>query len=235
MAQRVFAIAPSSAHHTVIQAGATPADIELARISFSANPQQLQWAEAESGALAALGFNIVLTPTTTSQDGTIVLQRINTAAPVAVDSNADAPRRNAWVKISVVGSTDSDDFMVAIVDQVKADNNSYNIASAPPAAFKYVPTSVNFNTQTVDLVSSNHDVIDLGDGEDRVNLLDTSFSTMNFSVLDGGNSYDTLVLKGVGITDFDLRDFNRAGPTGDGQILTRFEKIDATDPIRTSP
>ncbi|NDA67373.1 MAG: hypothetical protein EBY09_12145, partial [Verrucomicrobia bacterium] len=56
----------------------------------------------------------------------------------------------------------------------------------------------------------NHDVIDLGDGEDRVNLLDTSFSTMNFAVLDGGNSYDTLVLKGVGITDFDLRDFNRA-------------------------
>jgi hypothetical protein len=230
MAQRVFAIAPSSAHHTVIQAGAAPDDIVLARITANANPQQLQWAEAESGALAALGFKIVLTPTTTSQDGTVVLQRINTAANVAVDSNADAPRRNAWVKISVVGSSDgSDDFMVAIVDQVKADNNSYNIASAPPAAYKYIPTSVNFNTQTVDLVSSNHDVVDLGDGEDRVNLLDTSFSKMNFSVLDGGSSYDTLVLKGVGITDFDLRDFNRAGPTGDGQILTRFEKIDATD------
>ena len=230
MAQRVFAIAPSSAHHTVIQAGATPADIELARIGFSANPQQLQWAEAESGALAALGFKIVLTPTTTSQDGKIVLQKIEPAVPVAVDSNADAPRRNAWVKISVMGSSaGSDDLMVAIVDQVKPDNTSYNIAAASPAADKYVPTSVNFNTQTVDLVSSNHDVIDLGDGEDRVNLLDTSFSTMNFSVLDGGSSYDTLVLKGVGITDFDLRDFNRAGPTGDGQILTRFEKIDATD------
>jgi hypothetical protein len=232
MAQRIFAIAPSSAHHTVIQAGDAPSGIELARITAdanNANPQQLQWAEAESGALAALGFKIVLTPTTTSQNGTIFLERIN-PVNVAVDSNADAPRRNAWVKISVVGSSaDSDDFMVAIVDQVKADNNSYNISSASPAAFKYVPTSVNFNTQTVDLVSSNHDVIDLGDGEDRVNLLDTSFSTMNFAVLDGGNSYDTLVLKGVGITDFDLRDFNRAGPTGDGQILTRFEKIDATD------
>jgi hypothetical protein len=77
-----------------------------------------------------------------------------------VDSNANAPRRNAWVKISIVGSTaDTDDFMIAVVDQTKPVANSYNVTAAPPAAYKYGNVSLNNDNQTVDLASSNHDVI----------------------------------------------------------------------------
>ncbi|NDE18402.1 hypothetical protein EBZ80_26170, partial [bacterium] len=230
MVQRIFAIEPNAAHYTVFTAGATPADITLATVAAGSS-SQLQYSEAESGALAALGFKIVVTQATANQAGSVVLQKINSGTALAVDSNGDAPRRNAWVKISVVGSTsDTDDFMISVVDQVKPGGNSYSITAGSPAAYQYGKVSVNNDNQTVDLASSNHDVIDLGVGEDRVNLLDTSFSTMNFAVLDGGDYYDTLAFKGLGITDVDLRDFNRAGANGAGQILTRFEKIDATDP-----
>jgi len=156
-----------------------------------------------------------------------------TAAKVLAPGSQDPNLYGGWVRLSITdlaGNIGTDEFQIAIVDEVKAAATTYTLdtsyfESTTPRVSRYVGTA---DAQKVELLQSYRDVIELAAGNDTVNLNGSGFSSMNFARLDGGTgSADVLAFKLEGGADFNLGDFNRAD-TGQGQVLVNFETIDAT-------
>jgi hypothetical protein len=162
---------------------------------------------------------------------------------VTSPSKSDPGLYDSWVEVTIsdtAGNQSTDAFHISVVDSVKdpvANNFTLSTAyftSANPQVFKYAGTDV---AQSVVLLQSYRDVIELAGGNDTVNLFGNEFGInsvgssgkMNFARLDGGDGAgDKIVFKFAGETDFILSSFNRPGEDRQGQVLVNFETLDAS-------
>jgi hypothetical protein len=198
------------------------ANVSYALPSRAAGTEILTFeAQDLSGNLAGLGLLVNAT------SGAITATKV--VAPVAQEPNL----YGGWVRLNITdlaGNLGTDEFQIAVVDEVKPAAKTYTLDtnyfdSTTPRVSKYVGTA---DAQTVELMQSYRDVIELAEGNDIVNLNGSGFGSMNFARLDGGaGAADVLAFKFEGVTDFNLGDFNRAD-TGQGQVLINFESINAT-------
>jgi len=234
MAQRIFAIDPALPHYVDLKVGDVAGVIT---IPITSDPNvTIQVTEvidqASGGKLETLGYSYVVNQPSSGQAGSVVLSKITGRDTVSPGSNTDGSTQySAWLKVTVTGNgaSGSDDYLITVVNDLQGPGD-YNLSSSETTASKYGDGNPYYN-QNVTILNSNRDVLALGSGNDTVYLDGTSFSNMNFAVLDfGDQSGDTLVLRGLGITNFDLREFNRAGQNGQGQVLTRFESINGGNP-----
>ena len=237
MTKRIFAIDPASQHYVDLKVGDVAGVITIpitsdptVTIQVTEVIDQGSGGQGSGGKLTNLGYSYVVNQPNGVQAGSVVLSKTTGRDTVSLDPNsayADGSlQHHAWLKVTVTGNgaEGSDDYLIAVVDESKTPG-SYNLSSEETIVSKYGDNPAS-TSQNVTILNSNRDVLALGDGNDFVYLDGTSFSSMNFSVLDFGNGIsDTLFLRGLGITNFDLREFNRAGQDGQGQVLTRFEVI----------
>ena len=174
-----------------------------------------------SGNLVGLGLVVNAT------SGTI------TATKVVAPGSQDPNLYGGWVRLNITdlaGNTGTDEFQISVVDETKPAATTYTLdtnyfESTTPRVSRYLGTA---DAQTVELMQSYRDVIELAAGNDTVNLNSSGFGTMNFARLDGGTgAADVIAFKLEGGADLNLGDFNRA-ESGQGQVLVNFETIDAT-------
>lgn len=156
-----------------------------------------------------------------------------TSSKVLAPASTDPGLYGGWVRLNITdlaGNVGTDEFQISVVDEVKTSATTYTLdtnyfESTTPRVSKYPGTA---DAQTVELMQSYRDVIELAGGNDTVNLNGSGFGTMNFARLDGGTgTADVLAFKLEGGADLNLGDFNRA-ESGQGQVLVNFETIDAT-------
>jgi len=140
------------------------------------------------------------------------------------------PRTFGWVRATVTdraGNVSVDEFQVA---GVKTTSN-LTPSNATVKESDFAPTLYVDKTTgplTLTLTATVGSVIQMGAGDDIVKLDAADFDTMNFAALDGGEGTgDVLFLNADTTNDLriDLFAFNRAGDSGDGKILTRFEHL----------
>jgi hypothetical protein len=137
-----------------------------------------------------------------------------------------------WVRATVTdlaGNVSVDEYQVAAVTTTTPLSKGQEIKETSFAPALYVDNTTGSGL-TVTLTATVGSVIQMGDGNDTVNLnaMDaTDFSEMKFAALDGGaGTGDILRLNDTaGSLGIDLGTFNLAGG-GEGQILTRFESLE---------
>jgi len=135
-----------------------------------------------------------------------------------------------WVQTTVTdlaGNASVDEYQVAAVKQTINYTTARTIFDSAPIL--YVDKTAGSAGSTVSLLKTVGSVIQMGDGNDTVNLNGEDFLlTMNFAALDGGaGTGDALSLNDNSNDAFEinLSTFNRAGEFGDGQVLTNFELL----------
>jgi len=135
-----------------------------------------------------------------------------------------------WVQTTVTdvaGNVSVDEYQVAAVKQTTNYTTARTILESAPILY-VDKTTGSGGSSTVSLFKTVGSVIQMGDGNDTVNLNGEDFPTMNFAALDGGaGTGDALSLNDNSTDAFeiDLSTFNRAGFGGDGQVLTNFELL----------
>jgi hypothetical protein len=137
-----------------------------------------------------------------------------------------------WVKATVTdlaGNVSVDEYQVAAVTKTTNYKTSaaQKINESAIEPILYVDETTGSGL-TVTLTATQGSVIQMGAGNDTVKLDGADFFEMGFAVLDGGpGTGDVLSLNAdtAGGLFIDLSTFNRAGDSGNGQILTNFERV----------
>jgi hypothetical protein len=136
-----------------------------------------------------------------------------------------------WVLTTVTdvaGNVSVDEYQVAAVKQTTNYTTARTILESAAPSLYVDKTTGSGGSSTVSLFKTAGSVIQMGDGNDTVNLNGEDFPTMNFAALDGGaGTGDALSLNDNSTDAFEinLSTFNRAGDFGDGQVLTNFELL----------
>jgi hypothetical protein len=203
-----------------------PADlVQTERVAFSKAPTYGKFATGDvvlfedvGGQLTAIGFDFKDATGTVSAPSN---WRLTEGSPTF-----------GWVRTTVTdlaGNPSVDEYQVAAVTKT----TSYTTSTAQKInESAFAPTLYVDNTTdpglTVTLTATVGSVIQMGAGNDTVNLDAGDFFSMNFAALDGGaGTGDALSLNANTSNGLfiDLGAFNRAGDFGDGKVLTNVELL----------
>jgi hypothetical protein len=203
-----------------------PADlVQTERVAFSKAPTYGIFATGDvvlfedvGGQLTAIGFDFKDATGTVSAPSN---WRLTEGSPTF-----------GWVRTTVTdlaGNPSVDEYQVAAVTKT----TSYTTSTAQKInESAFAPTLYVDNTTdpglSVTLTATVGSVIQMGAGNDPVNLDAGDFFSMNFAALDGGaGTGDALSLNANTSNGLfiDLGAFNRAGDFGDGKVLTNVELL----------